>query len=76
MVKKETGQRKEKVKHQDTIADMIEALLRSLATFSKHVFTFRWQFLQFKTLLSKVPASKAAVAVCDFAENYLCPVAE
>ncbi|KAK7484163.1 hypothetical protein BaRGS_00024533, partial [Batillaria attramentaria] len=72
MVKKEKGQRKEKVEHTGTVTELIESLLHDLAPFTKHVFVHRWQHMQFRTVVSKVTSQRIAVAVCDFAENHLC----
>ena len=73
LVRKENGQRKEKVEHEGTITDLVKILMKDLTTYSKHVFVYRWQFQQYKALLAKLPSlQQIAVMVCDFAENYLC----
>ena len=72
-VKKENGTRKEKVEHEEAIENLVSTLLKDLTTYSKHVFVYRWQFKEYKSLLAQLPAlHKTAVAVCDFAENHLC----
>ena len=73
MVKKEKGQRKEKVLREGTLAELTSQLLVELSTLSKHIFVHRWQHNAFRTLLSKLPTlPKSAIAVMDFSENYLC----
>lgn len=69
-----TTSKVDKVTKTTSLADLISALLAAMDTFTKHVFTFRFQHMQFKLLQSKLPTlqEKTAVVVIDFSENYLC----
>ena len=74
LVKKEKGQRREKVEMNGTLQDLLLKLQEELAPYSKHVFLYRFQYMQYKLLLSSLTLlpDKRAVVVCDFSENYLC----
>ena len=71
MVQREKGKRRELVKAEHTAHQLLLLLLEDLESFSKHVFTFRWQFSMFKQLRYSLP-STWALGVFDFAENFLC----
>ena len=71
MVKSGHGKRVELVSKEDTLQSLLANLMKQLQSYSRHLFVFRWQYRQFKTLLSGIP-NMWAVVVCDFAENFLC----
>ena len=74
LVKKEKGQRRERVEVKGTLLDLLLKLQEELAPCSKHVFVYRFQYMQYKLLLSSLTLlpDKRAVVVCDFSENCLC----
>ena len=59
------------VSTEDILQSLLTDLMKQLQSYSRHLFVFRWQYRQFKTLLSGIP-KMWAVVVCDFAENFLC----
>ena len=71
MVQTEKGKRRELVVHQSSVSDLFGQLLVDLSTFSKHLFVFRWQYMQLRTLRANL-LHTWAIVTCDFAENYLC----
>lgn len=71
IVTTEKGKRRELITKEGTIRMLLDELMTELTPFSKHLFNFRWQFMQYKSLKSSLPANWALV-VMDFAENFLC----
>ena len=56
-----------------TIKDLLAELIADLGSHSLHLFTWRWQARQFKSLKEDLPAQWVlSVAVWDFAENFTC----
>ena len=78
LVKKENGQRKEKVERGGTIPDLVKILMKDLTTCSNHVFVYSRTDGSFSSTglfwPSCHPCSRLllSVLVCVFAENYLC----
>ena len=73
LVKKDKGQRM-RMWRRRTLQDLLSKLQEELAPYSKHVFLYWFQHMQYKLLLSSLSSlpKKPAVAECDFSENYLC----
>lgn len=75
LVKKDKGQRREKITITGNLDDLIKNPSQDLTEFSKHIFTYRFQHMQYKLLMNSLTSAmpnKTAIAVCDFAENHLC----
>ena len=53
LVKKEKGQRREKVEMKGTLQDLLLKLQEELAPYSKHVFLYRFQYMQYKDLVAR-----------------------
>ena len=54
-----------------TIADLVDELTTELQTFTAHLFTAKWQQVQFSQLI-RSPPEKSFILVMDFSENYTC----
>jgi len=54
-----------------TMAELTSELCDELGSFALHLFTAKWQFMQFKNLKENLPTSWV-LTVADFAENYRC----
>ncbi|XP_070207423.1 uncharacterized protein [Littorina saxatilis] len=73
MVKKQKGQRKEKVLQEGKLESLHSELMKELTPLSKHIFVQRWQHKELKVLQSKLNVLPGtAVVINDFSENYLC----
>ena len=79
MVKKEKGQRREKIMQDGTLGDLLylggllSDLMKELKPLTKHIFTHKWQHKDLKQLLAKMQSlPRTAVVLNDFSENYLC----
>ena len=72
MVKKEKGQRREKIMQDGTLGGLLSDLMKELKPLTKHIFTHRWQHKEQKQLLAKLQSlPRTAVVLNDFSENYL-----
>ena len=70
-VQHEKVKRKELVSPEDSLHSMVCLLKKEMKPFSKHLFVFRWHYMQLKKLLTNLPQN-TSVFICDFAENFLC----
>ena len=78
MVKKEKGQRREKIMQDGTLGGLLypggllSDLMKELKPLTKHIFTHKWQHKELKQLLAKMQSlPRTAVVLNDFSENYL-----
>ena len=55
--------------------ELVEYFKKSLVNYPYHIFTSKWQRIQWKSLLENLPADHVAVE-CDFSENYSCTMQE
>ena len=72
MVDNEKGlKRRQLVCNEGSVGELITNLKEELLPFSRHIYNFRWQYVQFRAIHNNLPPTWA-LAIMDFAKNFLC----